>query len=219
LFIQAFDRSTAVQVSARGAQIVQEERTAGSQAPAIAASGPHTVSPDRPASSLRDAEANGSSGPKGSLSGRSTRSKAAELFEGRSTQQQAMHSDSKTSRSEGGNNDNNDAEAGTAERRRSGAEAGVSQPEGGQSRSSQAESGQPAGPGRTVRLIRGPGGRLIRTPVAVDIDNDDDELPQQRSGAVRADNLGERLLARHPSVAACNSAEFTVTEWPSAFIG
>ncbi len=209
-FLQAFHQSSALQVRARGAQTVQEARTAGT--PASTADGRDTSSPDRPASSSRGSESTSDASTKSRLNERATQSRAAELFMGRSSAQQPGLNSSKVP-SESGESDAGSAEAAAAERRRSTAEAGSSQAQSGQPGSSQS-----AGPGRTVRLIKGPGGRLIRAPVAAGSD-DEDEDPLPPSRAARTENPGERLLcmlSEHVTIVGCSTLMHCAAESPPA---
>ena len=215
-FLQAFHQISALQVRARGAQTVQEARTAGTHAAASTADGRHTSSPDRPASSSRGSESTSDASIKPRLNEKATQSRAAELFMGRSSAQQPGPNGSSKVPSESGESDAGSAEVAAAERRRSKAEAGSSQAQSSQPGSSQLGSSQPAGPGRTVRLIKGPGGRLIRAPVAAGSD-DEDEDPLPPSRAARTENPGERLLcmlSEHDTIVGCSTLMHCAAESP-----
>lgn len=147
---------------------MQEQVVPGSEAPA---SGASSTKNGRITSARQSQPRNVSASEldANSVNGASSEHSSADLFSSSDDAAQLREPKSSNAAAE---------EDAVVERRRSGAEAG----------SSQVDMTQPTGPGRTVRLIRGPGGRMIRAPLAVD-SGDAPLLPRQ--SAVRT-NAGQR---------------------------
>ncbi|BDA48311.1 probable APETALA2-like protein 2 at N-terminal half [Coccomyxa sp. Obi] len=186
-FVRVAAGPSTIQAAARGASTLQEQVVPGSDTSASTAS---STKNGRITSSGRSQPHHGSTSELDAarVNGASSQQRSADLLEQRRAgQDTTTHggSDGAPQLRDPTINIATAEEAAAAERRRSGAEAG----------SSQVEVTQPAGPGRTVRLIRGPGGRMIRAPLAVD-SGDAPVLPRNSALRTNADADGPRKTVR-----------------------